>query len=323
MKKRFALLGGLVITTLCVSSAFAPASTFAADVPLPLNEQALKHNIIKRVVSVFAARNIPNAPSLQQLSPDIITIDKKQAIQLGESTLYAVKVKVANPMGTNGMPDTMTLVVDPSGTYQHSQVAELATGAEAVLAKATDVTRLDLPAEFVSPLTMGTGDHEVVFVSDAFCPYCREAFAFLNANLDKIGTLKTVHLPMVMHAGADAASWIMEYAHAKNINPMEVAKYAYTELPTPAQGTQPDEARKQVAAAMTKAFPELLAKGQTVDALLQVLSKEYQGRSLLTLDAMSKLGITGTPLITINGTPIRGFDKEGIARALGRSVVSQ
>lgn len=324
MKKRFALLGGLVITTMCASAVFAAEIVPPAVSPtIPLNEQALKQNIVKRVVSMFATRNLPNVPALQQLSPEVITIDRKQAVQLGDTTLYAVKVKVANPMNTSGLPDTMTLVVDPSGTYQHSQVAELATGVEAVLAQATDVTRLDLPAEHISPLTVGTGEHEVVFVSDAFCPYCRDAFSFLSANLDKIGKLNTIHLPLAMHPGADAAAWIMEYAHAKNIKPLEVAKYAYTELNAPAPNAKPEEARQQVVASMAKAFPELLGKGQSVEDLRQVLSKDYQGRTLLTLEAMGKLGITGTPLITINGTPIRGFDKEGIARALGRSVVSQ
>ncbi len=293
-----------------------PKPNPAQEAPI-LNEAALKANILARVGNILKANNAPNAPRPEELSPDLITIEKTHQVALGDLNLFAVKARVVRPTPGGGF-DNMILTVDASGQYMFGMVNELATGEEAVMSRAADITAMVLPDKFQSQIYTGTGSHDIVFVSDPFCPYCREAFNFLMANMDKISGLKMVHLPLPIHPGADAASWIMDYAHDSGIRAAEIVNFAYTGLKAPV-GKIEDEAREDVIKQIIERFPDALTKERgNAGALLAWLKNGYQARTLLAIDEMRKEGITGTPLILVDNIPVRGFDKNALARLLGR-----
>ena len=281
---------------------FCVAPGLAGAAP-QLNEEALRSVVISRLGRVLT-ENGQDAVARKLLS-DNVRIDKYQPVRSSQPNL----------------PDRMTLLTDASGTIQFGMVADLATGQEAALSQATEITRLRLPDALPKQLATGTGSHDVIFVSDPFCPFCRQAASYLLESLDRIASLKIVHLPLPMHPGADAATWIMEYAterQSAGVDPLAVMRYAYAQLRIPAQGTSPDTARKDVVTQFLEQFPALAAGLETSspETFLYILKGKYEAQSADTAAQLQRLQITGTPFILVDGQSVRGFDKSRLEKLL-------
>lgn len=297
----------------------APGLAVAA--PPQLDEMGLRQNVAARISRVLAENG--QQAVARKLSPDNVRIDKYQPVRVGVVDLYAVQLSLHHPNETpqGDLPDRMTLLTDASGFIQFGMVADLATGQEAALAQATEITRMNLPDTLAQPLATGTGSHDVVFVSDPFCPFCRQAASYLLESLGRIASLKIVHLPLPMHPGADAAVWAMEYAHAQKdarLDPLAVMRFAYGELKIPAQGTALEDARKEVVAQFLQQFPTLAAGLETPSAetLLYILKGKYEAQSADTAAQLQRLQVTGTPFILVDGQSVRGFDKARLEKLL-------
>lgn len=292
----------------------APGLAAAAQ----LDEPGLQKAVSARLGRVLT-ENGQKAVALK-FTPDNVRIDKRQAVRVGAVELYAVQLSLIHP-DASSLPDTMTLLTDASGTIQFGMVADLSTGQEAALAQATEITRMRLPDALSQPLTTGTGSHDVAFVSDPFCPFCRQAASYLLERLDRIASLKIAHLPLPMHPGADAATWIMEYAterQSAGVDPLAVMRYAYAQLQIPSQGTSPDAARKEVVAQFLEQFPALAADigSPSPETFLYILKGKYEAQSADTAAQLQRLQITGTPFILVDGQPVRGFDKARLEKLL-------
>ena len=299
---------------------FCVAPGLAGAAP-QLNEEALRSVVISRLGRVWT-ENGQDAVARKLLS-DNVRIDKYQPVRVGVVDLYAVQLSLHHPDGSSqpNLPDRMTLLTDASGTIQFGMVADLATGQEAALSQATEITRLRLPDALPKQLATGTGSHDVIFVSDPFCPFCRQAASYLLESLDRIASLKIVHLPLPMHPGADAATWIMEYAterQSAGVDPLAVMRYAYAQLRIPAQGTSPDTARKDVVTQFLEQFPALAAGLETSspETFLYILKGKYEAQSADTAAQLQRLQITGTPFILVDGQSVRGFDKSRLEKLL-------
>lgn len=306
------------LLALCVTLPFAVPCTASVSLPPPLNEAALKASVLTRLNTLLVDQGRGDAA--QKITADAIGIDKLQPVQVGAIELYAVKLSL-RPEDPLVLPETMTLLTDASGTMQFGMVADLATGQEAAMSQAADITRVDLPEHLPKVLSTGSGIHEVVLISDPFCPYCREAASYLLDNLHHIATLKLVHLPLPMHPGADAATWIMEYsrdAQDSNADPLAVMRYAYTGLQAPAQELSADVARKEVVAQFLTQFPALArgAQDKSPEALLYYLKGRYEAETVAAISALQRLQITGTPYMVVDGKPVRGFDKSLLEKLL-------
>ncbi|EGW43094.1 hypothetical protein HMPREF0178_03994, partial [Bilophila sp. 4_1_30] len=157
---------------------FCVAPGLAGAAP-QLNEEALRSVVISRLGRVLT-ENGQDAVARKLLS-DNVRIDKYQPVRVGVVDLYAVQLSLHHPDGSSqpNLPDRMTLLTDASGTIQFGMVADLATGQEAALSQATEITRLRLPDALPKQLATGTGSHDVIFVSDPFCPFCRQAASYL------------------------------------------------------------------------------------------------------------------------------------------------
>ena len=239
---------------------FCVAPGLAGAAP-QLNEEALRSVVISRLGRVLT-ENGQDAVARKLLS-DNVRIDKYQPVRVGVVDLYAVQLSLHHPDGSSqpNLPDRMTLLTDASGTIQFGMVADLATGQEAALSQATEITRLRLPDALPKQLATGTGSHDVIFVSDPFCPFCRQAASYLLESLDRIASLKIVHLPLPMHPGADAATWIMEYAterQSADVDPLAVMRYAYAQLRIPAQGTSPAKTLSRSSWSNSRPSPRVL-----------------------------------------------------------------
>ena len=296
---------------------FCVAPGLAGAAP-QLNEEALRSAVISRLGRVLT-ENGQDAVARKLLS-DNVRIDKLQPVRVGAVDLFAVRLSLHHP-DASSLPDTMTLLTDASGTIQFGMVADLATGQEAALSQATEITRIQLPDTLLKPLAVGTGTHDVIFVSDPFCPFCRQAASYLLESLDRIASLKIVHLPLPMHPGADAATWIMEYAterQSAGVDPLAVMRYAYAQLRIPAQGTSPDTARKDVVTQFLEQFPALAAGLETSspETFLYILKGKYEAQSADTAAQLQRLQITGTPFILVDGQSVRGFDKSRLEKLL-------
>lgn len=293
----------------------------AAAAPQQLDEMGLRQNVAARISRVLVENG--QEAVTRKLSPDNVRIDKYQPVRVGVVDLYAVQLSLYHPDGASrrDLPDRMTLLTDASGAVQFGMVADLSTGQEAALVQATEITRLSLPDTLAQPLATGTGSHDVVFVSDPFCPFCRQAASYLLESLDRIASLKIVHLPLPMHPGADAAAWAMEYARDQKdagLDPLAVMRFAYGALKAPAQGTALDDARKEVVAQILLQFPALAVGLETPSAetLLYILKGRFEAQSAATAAQLQRLQITGTPFILVDGQPVRGFDKARLDKLL-------
>lgn len=291
-----------------------------------LNELALKESIRARVGSILQ----DNDKDASKLTLDAISIDKAEAVDVRGIKLYAVKLSLQNPEQPDGQRDEMTLLTESSGAIQFGMVSEIATGLEAALSQATEITKMELPERLSSPLLIGTGSHNVVFVSDPFCPYCRTAYTHLMIRLESIRTLRLGHLPLAMHPGADAAAWVMEHAaelNAANVSQQDVVRFAYTDLQAPDTRTQPgmsaEDAQKAVVEQFLTRFPALAPKSDA-ETYTFFLKGKFAAKTQAAAAEFQKYRITGTPAIVIDGQLISGFDRQAIdARLQARSSDSK
>lgn len=279
-----------------------------------LDEENLKSAVVSRVNMLLAAQ--PGGTS-RPISPEDVQIDKKQPVSVQGLSLYAVRLLLTPRVQAEGAApeaDEMVLLTDPSGTVQFGMVMDIRTGQEIAMAQATDLTRISFPSHLASPVLTGQGDKEVIFVSDPFCPYCRQAYLFLQDQLSRISKLSIAHLPLPMHPGADATVWVMKFAHetAPSLH-QAVVEFSYTSL-LPPTALHVEEAQQQVIAQFLKRFPEL--SGQETEAFYFYLKGKYEADTAAAVKALQKLHITGTPVILVEGQPIHGFNKQEIAARL-------
>lgn len=283
-----------------------------------LDEANLRSSVASRINMMLSGQ--PDGSS-RFIAPDDVRIDKTQPVSVQGITLYAVRILLAPHAAadsTASEPDEMVLLTDPSGSVQIGMVTDLKTGREIAMAQASELTRMDISSQLTHPILTGEGDKEVVFVSDPYCPYCRQAYSFLRNQLAHIRTLALVHLPLPMHPGADAAVWVMLYAQEQaKILHEDVVDFAYTALAVPeAAGASTEAAQKQVIGQFLARFPELSA--QEPDSFYYFLKGKYEAENLTTAKALQKLRITGTPVVIIDGQPVHGFDQQAITTRLAQ-----
>lgn len=301
-----------VFAALCMAGALAvPAFAHQSA----LDEENLKSAVASRINMLLAGQ--PGGAS-RTVSSEDVRLDKKQPVSVQGIPLYAVRLLLtprAQGKDTESPPDEMVFLTDPTGTVQFGMVTDIKTGREIAMAQATDLTRISFPSHLAESFLAGQGKREVVFISDPFCPYCRQAYLFLKDQLSAISTLSLAHLPLPMHPGADAAVWMMKFAHETAPALHEaVVEFAYTAL-MPATAASLDESQKQVIAQFLKRFPELSGQ-QEPEAFYFYLKGKYEANTATAVKDLQKLRITGTPVVLIDGQPVHGFNKQEIAARL-------
>jgi protein-disulfide isomerase len=166
------------------------------------------------------------------------------------------------------------------------------------------------------------GKPALLFVSDPFCPYCRQAFAYLMGRKDTYSEFRLAHFPLASHPGADIACALMAWAVDKAPKKaLEFMQFAYTELAVPKVADRsPANVKKawtQVAGAFLVRFPELKALGKDAAAIVATLGSSPYAKSVAEdMATAGSMDISGTPVIFANKVRVVGFDEERLDELL-------
>jgi len=250
-----------------------------------------------------------NSPALSAKDVEIEAVEK--AADFAGTEIFAVKGRLAP---AEGQAQPFLLFVSADGRFYVPDVVDLAAGKSVVKAARDRLRARDLSA-FGHVLMQGTGKTPVVYVSDPFCPFCRESFAYLMGRTAAISEFRLAHYPLASHPGADIACALMDWPRDKAPKRlMDFVRYAYTDAPVPrAEDRSPESLRKawlEVAGAFLKRFPELKALGKDPEAVLAALvESKHVDAVQADMAQAAGMDIQGTPVIFVGGARVEGFDE--------------
>lgn len=296
-----AMLSALLLLTACA----------AKTPPTPyLNVADLKGNLQKRVANIFSESE-EQAPEIE------IRRTAPALVRIGDDSFYlfAVNFTLIHP-DKKRPPREMTLLVDPAGKLEFSELNHIASGKNPAQEALDIASRKHIGPNLGDLLLKGKGSNDVLLVSDPFCPYCRLSYTYLKGKKDKINELRILELPYSSHPGARmSVMGIFKAADSPNVSFLQAVDFAYQELNSPDKKNR-DKADQFVLEQFSAAFPEpfsALPGGQGGYAHLEGLYGEKVDKQIQAAD---KLGVSATPTIFINGVPVRGFSREDIDRLL-------
>ena len=283
-----------------------------------LNESQVKRGVFKMFQSLAKV----DGYDLKNITADSIVILQKTPIQWDSMTFFAVKIKVPEIPGAKGkLPPKISFVTDQSGTLQFDNIRKLESGRSITSAalkmmesptetkkeKKAPVKPVRIPPDFGTTFFNGSGKHEVILVSDPFCPFCGKAYLYLMKNKRRIKKINLAHFPLASHPGATLTAWAIKHAEKKGLGP-RLIDFAYTSLkPTKKEmGKSLDEVRMALAAKIIRKFPEL-SDGMKPRVFYNHLKNLYGDKVKKEKDLLIKFGVTSVPFIIIDGDLIRGF----------------
>ncbi len=290
------LLGGTALT--------ADKQPAGPDIPAGFDAAAFRQNF----VSGLTGR--PHAPALK--AEDVRVDMAEKAAAFGGMDIYMVK-GVLEPDG--GQPQPFTLFVSADGKFYVPDIVDLSAG-KSILTPVRDRVRAADLKGFGHVAFHGKGKTDILFVSDPFCPYCRQAFAHLMGKNAAFADFRVAHFPLAGHIGADIACSIMAWAGEKDAGHLgDYVRFAYGKLPVPRVSDRGEaslsKARAEVAAAFLKSFPKLKALGADGAAIVKTLhDSPYAAAVASDIGRATAMGINGTPIIFVGDQRVEGFDQE-------------
>jgi len=298
--KIVAILPALLLLTAC-----------AAKTPTPyLNVADLKDSLHKRVANIFS-QSKEQAPKIE------IKRTAPARVRIGDNSFYLFAVNFALIHADKNRPAReMTLLVDPTGKLEFSELSYIASGKNPAQEALDIASRKQIAPDLGDLLLRGQGNNDVLLVSDPFCPYCRLSYTYLKKKKDKINELRILELPYSSHPGARmSVMGIFKTADAPEVSLLQAVDFAYEDLNSPGKKNR-NNADQFVLEQFSAAFPEqfsALPEGQVGYDHLEGLYGEKIDKQI---QAAEKLGVSATPTIFINKIPVRGFSREDIDRLL-------
>jgi len=150
----------------------------------------------------------------------------------------------------------------------------------------------------------GTGDLDIVVVTDPLCWHCRLGHKLLGEYPDQYRTLRLSFYPRLSFIGSDMAAWVLEDA-AGTDRLKAFVDYAYSDLKMP-KTDDLLQARMLVLMQFTEAFPDLL-KDTTLPELAVRLQKEHEPHIMKTTDLAKVADLPGTPVLIAGDTVLVGY----------------
>lgn len=284
----------------------APAASDPAAAKLPAGFDAGAFR--KNFVAGLAGR--PHAPALK--AEDVRVDSAEKAATFGGEDVYMVK-GMLEPEG--GQPQPFSLFISADGKFYVSDIVDLSVGKSLFQTARENARKADMTG-FGHTVLHGQGATDIVFVSDPFCPFCRQAFSYLMGKSAFYGEFRLAHFPLAGHIGADIACSIMTWAEENDAEHLgDYARFAYEKLPVPRVADRSPKsltkARVEVAAAFLKSFPKLKALGADGAAIVKALhDSPYAARVAADIARATGMDINGTPIIFVGKTRVEGFDKD-------------
>ncbi|PKN06968.1 MAG: hypothetical protein CVU73_14070 [Deltaproteobacteria bacterium HGW-Deltaproteobacteria-8] len=259
-------------------------------------------------------------PNFPAMTADSVQVDQaEKAASFGGMDIYAVKGRL---VPAAGQAQPFLLFISADGKYHVSDIVELSQG-RSILKDARDRMREADLKDFGHEVLKGQpGKPVVVYVSDPFCPYCRQAFAYLMDKKDSYSELRLAHFPLSSHPGADIACALMAWAADKAPQKaFDFVRFGYVDLALPkVKDRTPESLKKawaQVAGAYLARFPELKALGKDGAAIVAALRDSSYARTVAAdMARASSMEITGTPVIFVDKARVVGFDQERLDELL-------
>lgn len=150
----------------------------------------------------------------------------------------------------------------------------------------------------------GTGEGDVVVVTDPFCWHCRLGHKLLSEMPELYGTVKFLFFPRRSFIASDMAAWILEDAvgtdHLK-----AMVDYAYTDLKRP-KADDVVENRMIILAQFAEAFPFLL-DNTTMAELYTRLEREHSEHVATGATLARAADIPGTPILIAGKAMVVGY----------------
>lgn len=292
-------------------TAVAASAGTSAGTAAGFNVEAFRKNFLA---------GLGGRPNFPDLTADSVQVDQvERAATFGGMDIYAVKGRLAP---AEGQSQPFLLFISADGQYHVSDVISLSQG-KSILKDARDrIREADLKDYGHSILKGAPGKPVVVYVSDPFCPYCRQAFAYLLGKKDSYSELRLAHFPLPSHPGADIACALMAWAADKAPQKaLDFVRFGYLDLPLPkVKDRSPESLKKawaQVAGAYLARFPELKALGKDGAAIVAALGgSEYAQRVAEDMAKAGSMDITGTPVIFVDKVRVVGFEQERLSELL-------
>lgn len=279
------------------SSAFATPS-------FQLDEAAFRQHAAERIRIMKGKKD----PRFLQTTEKHVTIEKTAPIPLPTGILYGVRFRVATPTAEKES-EVVTLIVDPSGTFIYPDVQELSTGKSLVRDALSELRKIEhIDPTYGKEIYRGTGTHDVILVSDPFCPHCRKGWGWLVENKGRLRSLRIVHFPL--SAASEAACMVLKDLDQLGVKPMEAEDYAYTFL-------NPANEPKKIIHQFLEGFVEFKkANPEDAEAVLKKLEDKYQKAVHKERADAQAIGISSTPVFFIDGNMLEGFNAAKIEEIL-------
>ncbi len=308
---RFALLllaTGFFMSALLPGPALAISSEAAkkntADAAPELDEAALRAAV---AVRIRATRGLQEE-RFKKFSQEQVRIDKTIPLHFDDMTFFAVKASLV-PMPAGTPAESLLMVVDKSGTLHIDDIQDLASGTSLVQAALQRLVQIDdIPADFGKEIFKSSGPHDVIAVSDPFCPHCRKGWDYFTSHRDKIRTFRLAHFPL--DRSSAIVCMVLADAGKRSFDMFEIVEFAYTHL-------QKAQTVEGILDQFISFFPELAQKwGDDTSQAVAYLDEKYSERIQADRDRILELGIHSIPVYAVNGRIFKGFETGELDGAL-------
>lgn len=284
---------------------------FPSGLMAALQEDNLMDNVFTRFQAIITERGGDPESIVREDMAVVKSIPFEVELSGQDVSLYAVKIVLSQP--ESGQKQHVTLIVDETGNVQlDGALARLNTGRSMHQEVMDELERLENDPGVGDVLFQGSGDADVLYLSDPFCPYCRNAYSYLLEQKDRINELKIAHFPVNQDSGAVALSFLMMEFKEEDIY-QQVVDFAY-ELD---RKQLTDNADLAVIRIFNQKFEIYTRTPEDVFEALQ----EKHGESLSReMEKIQAIGLSGTPVIIIDGIRIDGFNRDRVDSLLDKAM---
>lgn len=166
---------------------------------------------------------------------------------------------------------------------------------------------------------VGTGDLDILVVTDPLCWHCRLGHKLLSEYPEKYRTLKLSFFPRKSFIGSDMAAWILEDAVGKN-DMRDKLDFAYKHLKQP-KTEDVEEARMVILSQFLVFFPQMLGADQSIEELYAQLQKDHEPHTLQSASLAHNAKIPGTPVLIAGEKVLIGYGAGPWLKALDEKAI--
>ncbi|MCW7755359.1 thioredoxin domain-containing protein [Desulfobotulus sp. H1] len=280
-----------------------PVTVFGAE-SVSLDEEALKKTVARRTVISWGEQD----ERFRSFGPDQVRIVQKIPVNMNGVYLFAVRVALVMPPPQSG-EEQLFLVVDPTGQMQFTDIQDLSSGRSLLEEPLAYLRHIDdFPKDLGTVLLEGGGPHEMLVVSDPFCPYCRKGWDFVKEKRNTLKELRLVHFPL--NPVSELVCMVLADVEKRNFKPLEVTDFAYGDL-------RFVQDPKAILDQFMAVFPELKSSwGDNAEAARNYLESAYGEKVRSERRELQRMGIQATPVFFINGHMVEGFQLDKMRERL-------